>query len=142
MTRRIVSGNFGGANPGFRVSNPGFDAVTEAINSQNIPLDTNVNYIGSVVAAGLVQCGGSPVSFPTMPYVPIAVIYPWDGTNLTLYNIRNFTNGSRTHLWVPAVAIIDQSSITVRQFNLPFYNPLAFYNPNGQWFAYSVFATG
>lgn len=142
MTNRIVGGNFGGVSPGFRVSKPGYDAITEPVGSDNIALDTNMDFIGSVVASGLVQCGGSAVSFPTMPYIPIFFIYPWDGTSLTLYNIRNFTNGVRIHSWVPAVGIIDQSSLTVRAFEVPYYNTKSFYNPDGSWFAYSIFAIG
>lgn len=142
MTRRIVGGNFGGANPGFRVSKPGYDAVTEPVGSDNIALDTNMDFIGAVVASGLVQCGGSPVTFPNMGYIPIFFIYPWDGSSLTLYNIRKFTNGFRTHSWIPAVGIITTSTLTVRRFELAYYNTLGFYNPDGTWFAYSVFATG
>jgi hypothetical protein len=141
VTRRIVGGNFGGASPGFRVSKPGYDAVTEPVGSDNIALDTNMDFIGSVVASGLVQCGGSSVTFPTMSYVPIFFIYPWDGTSLTLYNIRTFTNGARVHAWIPALGIITESSLTVRGFDIAYYNTRGFYNPDGTWFAYSVFAT-
>lgn len=132
---------------GGRVASQGFSALTEPIGSRNVPFDTRDLYIGNVVATGLAQCGGGPVYFPTMPYVPIVNIYEWDGVNrFALYNIKRFVNTNAgqylAHYWYPALAIVDQSSIEITAFSLPYYNPLVWYNPNGKWYAYSVFATG
>ncbi len=144
MARRIVSGDvYGDASMfGMRVSAPTYDAVTEAVNSDKIPFDTRYSQIGSAVASGLIQCDGAAIPFKTLPYAPIALIYPWDGTDLQLYNMRSWSGVGTTHLWFPAVAIVTPSQISVTSFVLPWYNTKAFYDPTGTYFAFSVFATG
>lgn len=142
MTSRILDGDIGGGNFVFRVSKPGFNVETEPFGSAGISFDSRLSDIGTVVASGLVQCGGSAVSFPTMPYVPIVRIFPWDGLRMNAYNVKAFFNGQLYHTWRPAIAIVTDSSIRVVAYTNPFFNTLGFYNPNGQYYVYSVYAAG
>ncbi|BEV43910.1 hypothetical protein [Afipia carboxidovorans] len=143
MTDRIAFGNvFGdGSMYGGRVSIPGYDALTEPFNSDNVPFDTRYTMLGTVVKAGLINCGAGPVPFDDLGYEPIAAIFPYFSGRLGNYNVRSF-GGSVPHYWIPAVAIVTSSSIEVVPFQLgQFYNAQAFYNPVGQPFQFYVFNT-
>lgn len=97
--------------------------------------------MGTVIAAGLIQCGAGTVSFPggTLPYVPIAQIERWDGTWLYSDHVRV---NSSAHQWLPAVAIVTTSTIEVRMFTVPWQNTYSTINLDGTYFAYYVFASG
>lgn len=140
MTRRLLLGNTGSG--GLRISKPGYDVINEPYGSRNIAFDSRLSYLGSVLAAGLIQCGGAAIPFPTLNYVPIVQIKLWDGTDLRRSDFTGKTDGTLVHTFIPAVAIVTTSSIQVVQFTFPFYNTAAFYNANGQWFFYSVYAIG
>ncbi|MEH2508702.1 hypothetical protein V1291_000056 [Nitrobacteraceae bacterium AZCC 1564] len=77
-----------------------------------------------------------------MPYVPIVRIFPWDGSRMNAYNVKVFQNAQLYHTWRPAIAIVTNSSIRVVAYTNPFFNTLGFYNPNGQFYVYSVYAAG
>lgn len=140
MAGRVRSGNLGSAY-GLRVSRPGHDVTAEPLGSTGIALDTRIADIGTVIASGLIQCGGGAVAFPgTLPYVPIAQILHWSGTNLDDYV---YVYGSSVgHMWLPAYAVVTQSTIEVKAHSFPWYSNLSVYNPTGQWYLYYVFASG
>lgn len=139
MTNRIVRGNIGGGNYGIRISRPGFDVLTEAFGSTGISLDSRITDMGTVVACGLILCDSGPISFPTMPYVPICHIERWDGTNLYSDHVQTW---SSAHQWLPAVGIVTTSSIEVKQFTVPWQNTFATINLSSTYFVYFVFASG
>jgi hypothetical protein len=137
----MVSGALGGGAFGMRVSKPGYDVMTEPFGSATISFDTRFSDIGTVIAGGLIQCGAGPVPFPggALPYVPIAHILRWDGSNIYSDHV---VIRAVSHQWLPAVAIVTASSIEVRAFTNPWVNTLAYFNPNGTYFVYYVFASG
>lgn len=144
MTNRYVGGNLGGGVFGARASLPGYDVLTEPFGSSGISFDTRLTDIGTVIAAGLIQCGGGAISFPTVPYVPIAHIARWDGADLFDYDLYQKTASGLAygHSWIPALAIVTTSSIQVTAFSTPWFDPTATFNPNGYWYLYYVFASG
>lgn len=145
MTNRMISGKLAGGDYGMRVSIPGYDVFNEGFGSRNISFDTRVTEIGTVVASGLITCGGASISFPAMPYVPICKINRFDGADLFSANeyFRNATGGGASgHTWLPAVAVVTNSSIQVVPFIAGTFDPRSFYDPTGQSFLYSVLANG
>jgi len=153
MTLQGFIGDFGGGTYGARISKPGYDAGTEPFGSRNISLDTRLSYLGSVIAAGLIQCGGGAISFgATLDYVPIVQIKLWDGTYLRRTDFVNknpapsgaytLLIGGYRHAFIPAVAIVTTSTVQVVQYTIPFYDTTSFYNANGQYYFYTVYAIG
>jgi hypothetical protein len=150
MTRRLYLGNIGGG--GLRISKPGYDVVTEAYGSRKIAFDSRLSYLGNVLAAGLIQCGGSQITFGPLNYVPIVQIKLWDGTDLrrTDFVKKNpdsgttytHLNGGYLHAFIPAVAIVTTSTLKVVQYTIPFYDTTSFYNANGLYYFYTVYAIG
>jgi len=142
---RMVSGKLIGGDYGIRTSVPGYDAFSEPFGSRGISFDTRVEQSGTVVASGLITCGGAAIPFPAMPYVPICKINRWDGADLYSSN-ETFLNAAggvaSTHRWIPVIAIVTTSYIQVMPYTNSNYDPRAFYNPTGQLFLYSVFANG
>jgi hypothetical protein len=143
VTNRMVCGQLGSGDFGIRVSRPGYDVLTEPLGSTGISFDSRLTDIGTVIAAGLIACGGSPVYFPTMNYVPIVKINFWDGN---LYEDHEFANAAggtaSSHRWYPAIGVVTTNSLSVIAYPGPTFNPVAFYNPNGQYYLYSIFAVG
>lgn len=141
----MVSGKLIGGDYGIRTSVPGYDAFSEPFGSRGISFDTRVEQAGTVVAAGLITCGGSAIPFPAMPYVPICKINRWDGADLYSSN-ETFLNAAggvaSSHRWIPVIAIVTNSYIQVVPYTNSNYDPRSFYNPTGQAFLYSVFANG
>jgi len=137
VTDRLFRGNLGGAQV-LRVSRPGFSAQGEPFGSPGIALDTRIADIGTVVASGLIVCGGGPISFPAMNYVPIVKILAYSGGNL----LDHFIVSAVAHNWLPAIALVTQSTIEVVAFTCPWVNTTGYYNPNGQYYLYYVFAAG
>jgi hypothetical protein len=133
----LFRGNLGGAQV-LRISRPGFSARGEPFGSAGIALDTRIADIGTVVAAGLIICGGGPVSFPAMSFVPIVKILAYTGGNLSDHVVIKAV----AHSWLPAIALVTQSSIEVIAYTCPWVNTTAYYNPNGQYYSYYVFAAG
>lgn len=142
MTNRHVDGDMGGGTFVTRTSRPGYDVLTEPLGSSGISFDSRLTDIGTVVAAGLIQCGGSPVYFPEMNYVPIVQIFPWDGTYLDGYN--QYINWSVTspHIWIPAIALVSTSYLQVIAYTNPWFDVTLSYNPTGTYFLYFVLAAG
>jgi hypothetical protein len=134
----MVSGALGGGAYGMRVSRPGYDVLAEPFGSAGIAFDTRISVIGTVVAAGLIQCGAGPLSFPAMNYVPIAKILRWDGTYLYDHHVVM----AAFHRWLPAIALMTNSSIEVVAFTNPWVVTTNYFNPNGTYFLYYVFAVG
>lgn len=148
MTDRVFTGTLSDGSFGMRVSRPGYSAQNEALGSANISFDTRLQDIGTVIAAGLIQCGAGPVYFPggALDYVPLVQLQQWNGSSLALpYSVQaiwgNLGSSYSLHQWYPAIAKVTTSSIEVIAFTLPYYNTLSFYNPNGLYFVYSVFAS-
>lgn len=143
MTNRMVCGQLAGGDFGIRVSRPGYDVMAEAFGSTGISFDSRLTDIGTVIAAGIIVCGGSPVTFPTMGYVPIVKINKWDGY---LYEDEEYEAPSggvaAVHRWYPAVGVITTSSLSVVPFPGTTFSAPGFYNPTGQYYLYSIFAAG
>lgn len=141
MTNRFVVGALGGGAFGVRSSKPGFDVLTEALNSVNISFDSRLSDIGTVVASGLAVCGGSTVFFPTMSYVPVVQIFRWDGTNLHINDVH-FQATSLDHWWLPTIALVTTNSLSLIPYTNPYYTTTSYFNPTGLSYLYSVFASG
>jgi hypothetical protein len=135
----MVNGNMGSGQIAFRTSLPGYDVLAEPLGSANISFDSRLGDIGTVVASGLVICGGATISFPTMGYVPIFRIALWDG-NIQNQRIVNVSGSG--HLWLPSIGIITSSSLQVVAYTNPFFNTLAYNNPTGSYYLYYIFASG
>lgn len=148
MTDRVYTGPLSDGSFGMRVSRyPGYSAYGEPLNSRNISLDTRLEEMGTVIAAGLIQCGAGPIYFPggALDYVPIVQLQQWDGSSLMLpfsatHIWESGTQYSR-HIWYPAIARVTTSSVEVIAFTIPYFNTLAYYDPTGVYFVYSVFAS-
>ncbi len=105
----------------------------------NISFDTRISVIGTVVAAGLIQCGAEAVVVPGNEPVPIAKILRWDGSNLSDHVVIRAV----AHQWLPAIAILTNSSIEIGGLYKSLVNTLStYFNPNGTYFLYYVFAVG
>ncbi len=138
MTNRSLKGTFGDGTFGMRFSRPGYDVWTEPFGSPKISFDTRLSDIGTVVASGLILCGGGPVLFPTMNYVPIVKIFRWNGSALE----DQVYFAAVAHRWLPAVAIVTPSSIEVVAYTIPWVATTNYFNPNGSYYLYYVFASG
>lgn len=139
----MVCGQLAGGDYGIRVSRPGYDVMAEPFGSAGISFDSRLTDIGTVIAAGIIVCGGSPVTFPTMSYIPLVKINFWDGN---LYEDQEYEAPSggvaAIHRWYPAVGRITTSSLEVIAMPGPTFTTTSFYNPNGQYYLYSIFAAG
>jgi hypothetical protein len=139
----MVSGQLAGGDFGIRVSRPGYDVMAEPFGSSGISFDSRLTDIGTVIAAGLIICGGSPVTFPTMNYVPIVKINKWDGN---LWEDEEYIAPSggvaANHRWYPAVGVVTTSSLSVIPMTGSTFATTSFYNPTGQYYLYSIFAAG
>jgi hypothetical protein len=120
MVKRVLLGPNSAGTNGLFISKPGFD-VTTATSDQMI-FDSRLGYYGSVVASGQANAGQT-VTFPTMPYVPLAFITLWNGTGVTgsMMYTRNKTagelngaySGSQT-VQVPYYKITNSSLIIIQ----------------------------
>ena len=144
MVTRMVYGDLGGGVHGFRVSRPGYDALTEPFGSRNISLDSRLANIGAVVAAGVAQVDGATVSFPAMNYVPCAVILPLSGgvINSSGYHLVNWEWPDRpqvlqNHTYLKAIAIVTTSTIRIVRYTNPWFTTYG----SGEWYLYYVFAS-
>lgn len=137
MTSRYAQGDIGGGSFGIRASLPGYNVLTEPFGSAGISFDSRLTDIGTVIATGLITCGGSAVIFPTMPYVPPVIISRFDGSDCHINDVK--INGD-SQTWIPAIGIVTTSSLTVTAFSTPWYNVFATYSPNGQSYLYAVFS--
>lgn len=137
----MLKGDLGGGAFGMRVSLPGFDVTTEPLGSSNISFDTRTNEMGTVIASGLATVGGAAVVFPTMPYVPLVQIFRWDGTNCIINDVH-FQGGSVDHWWLPVIAVVSASTMSLVAYTNPFYNTASYFNPAGQSYLYSIYASG
>jgi hypothetical protein len=146
MTNRHVAGKLAGGDFGIRTSLPGFDVLAEPFGSAGISFDSRLTDIGTVVAAGLAVCGGSPVFFSAMGYVPIVKILKWDGTWLQNNDNRYKAPAggqASNHYWYPVIGVVTANSLSIIPYSGPgTFNPLTFFNPNGQYYMYYVFASG
>ena len=84
MIDRVFTGTLSDGSFGMRVSRAGYSAQSEALGSANISFDTRLQDIGTVIAAGLIQCGAGPVYFPggSLDYVPLVQLQQWNGSSL------------------------------------------------------------
>jgi hypothetical protein len=140
VTNRFDLGALGGGVFGVRTALPTFDVLTEAVGSRNISFDTRLSEIGTVIASGLATVGGASVTFPTMPYVPIVQIYRWDGTDCHINDVH-FEGGSVDHWWLPVMAVVTTSTLTLQPFTTRWFNTAAYFNPSGAAYLYSIFAS-
>lgn len=138
----MICGRLAGGDYGIRVARPGYDAFAEPFGSRNISFDSRVSDIGTVVAAGLATCGGAPISFPAMPYIPICKIQMYDGNLWSDWLFQNAAGGvASVHSWIPAIAIVDNASLRVVAYTNSNYSPPDYFSPYGMLFHYSVFAS-
>lgn len=144
MTNRILRGKGPDGSMLIRASRPGYDVWSEPYGSSGISFDSRLTDIGTVVASGLITCGGSTVYFPAMNYVPVAKIALWTGAEIFPgdWVFRTSFAEYPNHFWIPAVAIITYNSIRVVAFENGMTSILPQYNPNGRQYMYSVFAYG
>jgi hypothetical protein len=144
---RVAYGNVPGLGQVLRVSKPPYDVVSEPFGSANISFDSRLPYLGAAVASGLIQCGGAPVYFDTLGYVPLVQIKRWDGSYLQgsdgvfrMPDPSGLIADGRT--WIPAIGIVTSSSLSVVAYTNPFYSTTSYYNPNGIYYHYIVWAIG
>ena len=147
MIDRVFTGTLSDGSFGMRVSRAGYSAQSEALGSANISFDTRLQDIGTVIAAGLIQCGAGPVYFPggSLDYVPLVQLQQWNGSSLMVpFSASKIWESGQQysrHQWYPAIAKVTTSSVEVIAFTLPYYSTTSFYNPSGLYFVYSVFAS-
>lgn len=142
---RVAYGNVPGLGQCLRVSKPPYDVVSEPLGSANISFDSRLPYLGAAIASGLVTCGGGSVNFGPLDYVPLVQIKRWDGGYLQgsdgVFRMPGGLIGDgRT--WIPAIGIVTTSSLTITAYTNPFYNTRSYYNPDGVYYHYIVFAVG
>lgn len=144
MTRRSFRGVKAGVGFLYRTSRQGYDVETEPLGSSGISFDSRLTDIGTVVASGVIVCGAGKVYFPAMNYVPVAKISYWNGSDALPgdWIFRTQFTSFPNHFWIPAVAIVTNQSIEVAAFQNGMVSILPQFNPNGQTFLYSVFASG
>lgn len=128
-------GDLGGDVYGLRVSRPGYNVLTEPLGSKGISFDSRLVDFGIVHAQGAAFLN-TPVSFPALPYVPLATIHRIGGSLIYTEDVVRTNIGNAVHFATPYVALVSTSSLVVIPQSVPFYG-IAF--PGGM-FMYTVYA--
>lgn len=134
-------GDLGGGVYGLRVSRPGFDVETEPLGSEGIAFDSRLEDFGIIHARGVWNWGSPIITFPTLPYVPLAMFSRVDSDNRIVFPqvervLTQINNAA--HSTTPFVGIVTQSTFEIRLMNNPYYG----FNTGGLLtrFFYTIFA--
>lgn len=135
MADRVLLGRLPDGSYGLRVSRPGYSVQGEPLGSQGIAFDSRLNDFGLVHQQGLMGLG--TISFPELPFIPLATIARIDGNNAVINNdVVATAIGSALHWSTPFVGIITTSTLEVRPMTIDYYTPSF---PVTRWL-YTVYA--
>ncbi len=116
MARRMVLGNFGGGVLDFRISRPGFDALTANVNDRSqISFALSRDVMGRVASAGDIQALNSWVTFSEAFPAPPPVLFGalrGGGVYIDEYTRINGNSG-RYQDGTPHCAVVSTTGIMV-----------------------------
>lgn len=138
MARRMVLGHFGGGVVDFRISRPGFDAMTANVNDRSqISFALSRDVMGRVASAGSVNALNSAVAFSeTFPAPPPVLFGTVRSSGTYIDEYRRITgSGGRYQDGTPYCAVVTTTNIRVTNA-APFGVAL----PSGDKFVYMAVA--
>lgn len=125
MARRMVLGNFGGGVLDFRISRPGFDALTANVNDRSqISFALSRDVMGRIASAGKVQALNTWVSFSEAFPAPPPLLFgqlKGGGVLINEYN-RIQGNSGRFQDGTPYCAAVSTTGVlftTAAMFGVP-----------------------
>lgn len=137
MTNRVLLGTLGGGSFGLRVSRPGYDVGAEPLGSKNIAFDSRLTDFGIIHQQGIWSWGGGTITFPTLPYIPLASILRIDSSGRIINeDMYAAANGSSLNWTTPFVAIVTTSTLTIRTLDNPWYT----ISPSATRWIYTIYA--
>lgn len=115
MADRVLLGRLPDGQFGLRVSRPGYSVQAEPLGSFGIAFDSRLTDFGIIHQQGVMGYG--TVTFPILPYVPLATICRIDdGNYLWPQDVveTSFSAPSLRHWVTPFVGLVTSSSLTIR----------------------------